>query len=350
MILAQDVYTWDDTKVPLLAKHAVLTRRMIDMLVGYGLFEVQIVEEDVPLPTPKQIIDEELQDEAIQHLEDLFTMAQQNDESPSAVARVVKQLDTVVEQLISSLMEDQSALVNISDLKSYDEYTYHHSLSVAVLSIAIGQSMGFKAAQLSQLGKCAMMHDIGKTAVPVAIINKPARLDAEEWNVMQTHSSEGYQYLIRNKIGGKEMWGSVLSHHEKYDGTGYPNKLKGRKIPMLSRIISVADVYDALTSNRPYRTPMQPPEAIEYIMGNVSTAFDFEVVKAFLRKVELYPVGNFVELSNQQIAVVLSNENPMRPVVKTLDGGQILDLYWDRSCLSLTIKRFFRNLEEAGGA
>jgi HD-GYP domain-containing protein (c-di-GMP phosphodiesterase class II) len=352
MVIGQDVYAWNDHKVPLLSRDTTLTQHMIEMLYGHNLDEVYVLKTVVPdtIPVPKPVIEPELREEAIQHLENLFLIARQGEDSPAAVAQVVKQVDAVVEQLVSSFMDDQSAMINISDLQSYDEYTYHHSLSVAVLSIAIGQSMGFNSARLNQLGRCAMMHDIGKTAIPITVLNKPSRLDAKEFTVMKTHSAEGYQYLLRNQIGDRDLWYGVLSHHEKYDGTGYPNGIKGRKIPLISRVISVADVYDALTSKRPYRTPMQPPEAVEYIMGNVSTAFDYEVVHAFLQKVELYPLGSFVELSNGQLAIVLDNENPMRPVVKLVTTGEVIDLYWDRSFLSVTIKQAFQRSDVPNGA
>jgi HD-GYP domain-containing protein (c-di-GMP phosphodiesterase class II) len=346
MVLAQDVYSWDDNKVPLLSKNTVLTRHMIDMMFGHDLFEICVMDEKAPAPLLAPVlVDEELREEAIQHLENLFVIARQED-SPAAVAQVVKHIDEVVEQMVSSLLSDQDALININDLKSHDEYTYHHSLSVAVLSIAIGQSIGFKRKELNRLGRCAMLHDIGKTAIPLSILNKPSRLDTDEFAVMKTHSSEGYQYLLQNHIGDGDIWGSVLCHHERFDGAGYPNGIKGRRIPLMGRIISVADVYDALTSHRPYRTPMQPPDAIEYIMGNVSTAFDYDVVKAFLDKVELYPVGSFVELSDGRLAKVLNNDNTMRPLVSALDTGEVIDLYGDRSALSLTIKQMFMELPE----
>jgi HD-GYP domain-containing protein (c-di-GMP phosphodiesterase class II) len=128
-------------------------------------------------------------------------------------------------------------------------------------------------------------------------------------------------------------------HHEKVDGSGYPYGLKGDEIMLPGRIIAVADVYDALTSYRPYRTPMQPAEAVEYIMGNIGVQFDYDVVIAFLHKLELYPVGGFILLSNGKSAVVLDNQNSLRPIVRLLDTGDILDLFTDRKCLSLTITK-----------
>jgi putative nucleotidyltransferase with HDIG domain len=350
MILARDVYTWDDNKVPLLSGGTVLGDRALQMLSQYDIFEVAVTDDTREassdyVPRTPPIIEAELCEEAIHELEEFFNLAQTED-NPAAVAQVVKHIDEIVGQLVSSIMADKSAVINISDLKSYDEYTYHHSLSVAVMAIAIGQAMNLDEAELNRLGWAGMLHDIGKTAIPLDILNKPEKLDEQEFSVMKTHSAQGYQYMMKNGIGDGEMWSAVLSHHEKYDGSGYPNGMHGRAIPLLARILAVADVYDALTSYRPYRHPMAPADVVEYIMGNISKAFDYDVVKAFLKKVELYPVGSFIELSNGQLAVVLENENIMRPVIRLLENGQVIDLYTDRNHLNLTIIQVLAELPD----
>lgn len=345
MVLAGNVYAQDDSVIPVLTENTVITKHLIKKLKQNRIFEVPIAGESEPhaffVPKPEPIISEELRIDAVSNLEEFFHLAQfkEDDFYITSAIQVVKHLDTVVDQLVETLSGDQDALVNINDLKSYDEYTYHHSLSVAVLTIAIAATMGFDKEDVSKFGRSAILHDIGKTAIPIEIIQKPSRLDNKEFAIIKTHSSEGYQYLIKGDIGDEELWNGVLCHHEKVDGTGYPFGFKKPDIPLVSRIISVADVYDALTSNRPYRTPMLPQEAIDYIMAGVDSAFDYDVVMAFLEKLELYPVGSFIELSNRKIAVVLNNENAMRPVVKMVDTGEVLDLYHDLRCLSLVITK-----------
>jgi HD-GYP domain-containing protein (c-di-GMP phosphodiesterase class II) len=193
------------------------------------------------------------------------------------------------------------------------------------------------------------MHDIGKTAVPVEIINKPSRLDEDEFNIIKNHPAAGYEYLKNANIGDEKMWLGVVCHHEKVDGSGYPLGLDGNEIPIWSRIISAADVYDALTSTRPYRTPMQPAEALEYIMGGIGSSFDYDVVSSFAKKVELYPVGSYVQLSNGVIAIVLDSKNATRPVIRNLETGDVYDLQSDRQLLSVVISRVisdnqFKNL------
>ena len=346
MVIDEGVYTSQAAGLPLVPKKTVLTELLIGKLIANGITEVKIDEPNRQAPminVPKEppIISPKMRQEVVNYLQDIFSIAQGTSEDTPYTAQTVKQLDTVVDQLVSTVTKDQRAMVNINDLKSYDEYTYHHSLSVSVLSIAIAQHLGFNLAMLTQMGKCAMLHDIGKTKVPIMIINKTSKLDDDEFRIVKSHSLEGYLYLSAKNIGDEELWLGVKSHHEKYDGTGYPDRLSGEDIPLMSRIISIADVYDALTSRRPYRKPMQPAEALEYVMGNTTIAFDFDIVVAFLEKMQPYPVGCLIELSNGKIAVVINNEFAMRPVVQTIDNGDILDLYNDRQCLDLVIKQMF---------
>jgi len=354
MIIARDVSISEDDHLAIVYENTKLTGPMIERLKSYGIKRVTVFEEgetnnvparedtkkeEVFIDKPAPIIEEKLKSEAIENIEELFNIAKFGEQAHKSSMQVVKHIDSVVRQLISSVNGDKNAFVNIADLKSYDEYTYHHSLSVAVLSIAIGEKIGIKGRKLEALGKASIMHDIGKTAVPIEIINKPSKLTEGEFEIIKKHSLEGFNYLSNNSIGSQEMWQEVLLHHEKVDGTGYPLGIKGDKIPLVSRIISIADVYDALTSNRPYRQPMQPAEALEYIMANTGTHFDYDLVKLFIDSLELYPVGSIVELSNNKAAVVKSNEYAMRPVVQMLDTGKTLDLYNDYKYLSLTIKR-----------
>lgn len=363
MVLEEDVYSSYNGIIPLLRKNTKVTATFLTQLEKRGVIEVfvkdsreaeiarrgsslDVPERQVYVPKAKPILNEALKTDALGSLEELFTsISFQEADVHASSAKIIRNLDSVVGQLVDTLTTDRNALVNINDLKSYDDYTYHHSLSVAVLSIAIGQYMNLSNSELNALGKCAMMHDIGKTAVPVEIINKPSRLSDEELLTVKSHSASGYEYLIMQSIGDEELQKGVRGHHEKYDGTGYPDGLREDGIPSWSRIISVADVYDALTSNRPYRTPMQPAEAIEYIMGGVGSSFDYDMVDAFVRKVELYPIGECVELSLGKDAIVLNNENHMRPVVRIMDTGEILDLYRDRSCLSIVVNRLIPDEE-----
>ena len=352
MILEEGVYGGKDVRMPLVAKNAILTNYLIEKLRINGVKEVKVImpEKNTSLMEVKKqapTISPKLRHESVSYISDLFAVAQGRFEDASLASKTIKQLDNVVDQLVSSLSTEGRSMVNISDLKSYDEYTYHHSLSVSVVSIAIAQYVGFTGKRLTQIGKCAMMHDIGKMQIPLQIINKPSKLDDDEFKEIMSHPSKGAMYLEQREIGDEELWAGVKYHHEKYDGTGYPDGLSGDDIPLMSRIISVADVYDALTSIRPYRRPMQPADALEYVMGGASNMFDFDIVTAFLEKIQPYPVGSLIELSNGVIAIVINNEFAMRPVVQALESSAIMDLYNDRNCLDLVITNMFLETTDA---
>lgn len=353
MTVAKDVFLSGEG-TPLVKKSTKLTPVMISQMDHLGIRFVYI--DDKPgnpvdaskkknslenlrlhVPKPEPLLPPALREEAIGSLQDIFSSVTATKEKlHESAAKLIGHIDSVVGQLVDSLLEKQSAFVNINDLKSYDEYTFHHSLSVAVLSIAIGQKMGLGRKELNRLGVCAMMHDIGKTAIPIEIIHKASRLNDQEFAIVKNHSPAGYNYLIDAHYEDEDIQRGVLHHHEKLDGTGYPHGIEGAEIPLWSRIISVADVYDALTSHRPYRTPMQPAEALEYVMGGIGSSFEYDIVDSFVKKLELYPPGTFVELSDGSIAVVLNSENPMRPVVR-LANGDICDLFRDRRMVNVTI-------------
>jgi len=351
MVVGKDI-PLADSFTPLVRKNTLLTGNLIALMREHNLQHVYILDPEeqkkaesaslIHIPQKPPLISPQLKEDAIKSLSELFELVSlgvMGHQSPSQNTSIntIRDLNRVVDQLITSLESDKGALVNITSLKKFDEYTFHHSLSVAVLALAIAQRLGFDRISLSRIGKCAIMHDIGKTAVPLDIIHKPSTLDAREFELIKEHSAAGYDFLCRSILNDEEISLGVLYHHERVDGFGYPNGLKENDIPLWSRIISVADVYDAITSNRPYRLPMQPAAALEYIMGGSGTIFDYDVVNAFLCKIELYPIGSQVELSNGKMAIVCGNDHPMRPMVRLLPNGEFLDLYRDRNCLDIVI-------------
>jgi putative nucleotidyltransferase with HDIG domain len=370
MILARDVYVSEFDNYPLVTRNVALTDAVIHNIVTHGIQTVYIKDKqemeadrareaaerreaeqaaagqagasaflDIlaksrPVLSPKQ------QERALDSLEDFYSMPSMTEaEVRAAAPQAFRQIEKVVSGLMDSLLIYKGTLVNINNLKSHDEFTYHHSLSVSVLSIAIAQQMGLDKESLRLLGMCSMMHDVGKMTIPPHILHKLTPLSDEEFQIMKGHALAGYNYLRQNQIGDEEMWRVILFHHEKMDGSGYPTGISEAQIPLLSRIISVADVYDALTSDRPQRKPMSPSEAVEYIMGGAGSAFDYDVVTAFVKKMDLYPVGSQVELSNHERAVVLDNANSMRPIVRLISSGQSLDLFQDRNCRNMVIDR-----------
>ncbi len=254
-----------------------------------------------------------------------------------------------LDEIIDELSSDKSMLINMADIKAHDEYTYYHSVSVATLSILLGISANMNRAALYKLGMGALMHDIGKVFIPRDLINKPSALTDEEFEKMKRHSSFGYDYLREQWGGPLESVVAVLTHHERYDGCGYPLGLIGDKQPLEGKIIALSDVYDAMTSERSYHSALPPSEAIEHIMGNSGVLFDPNVVSAFMRKVVPYPIGSKVLLSNGLRAIVVENnkEALMRPKVKLITvvnkadqvDDKVLDLLNDPQMWRVTILR-----------
>ena len=255
---------------------------------------------------------------------------------------VKKQVDSIIDELVAN----KNMMVNMIDLKCFDNYTYLHSVNVAVLSIVIGLALGLERDILSRLGLSAILHDIGKIFINKQIVNKPAALSAEEFEEMKKHSQLGYDYAKEKFRLPPASYTGIIDHHEKFNGSGYPNGKSGRQISMFGRIITLADVYDALCSERPYRAAMKPSEAMEYVMGNSETMFDPQLTALFIRKVAPYPVGTTVRLSNGYTAIVLENYESvcMRPRVRVIKTDQKdvepfeLNLKADYSLLNIVVE------------
>lgn len=243
----------------------------------------------------------------------------------------------IAKKLVEEILDKGKISLDMIDLRSYDDYTYAHSMNVAVICGAIGIGYGMDERDLGQLVTAALLHDLGKLGVPEEILNKPGRLSKEEYRRMQEHPMLSYE-LIKDRIDLSAMVKvAVLFHHENVDGTGYPNGVIGDDQTLFTKILHVADVYDALISKRPYKEPYAPYEAAEYMMGGCGIMFEREVVEMLIRVVPLYPKGMMVELSDGRKAVVKENgeHHNLRPVLRLMDGTS-LDLL-ARENLSLAI-------------
>lgn len=247
-----------------------------------------------------------------------------------------------VEQLVESAIRNPSAAVAMANLKGHDEYTFAHSIKVSILSLALGTQMGLGKDELALLGTGAMLHDLGKASIPLKILNKPGRLTEEEFSVMKTHPQRGVSHLSEKGRGSRpEILSCILEHHEKLNGTGYPQGLSEPEIGFFPKIVSVADVYDALTSDRIYQRGTAAHNAIVILYGLRNLHFDPRVLNAFIGVVGVYPVGTMVRLNTREIAIVVSvnPREPLRPDIEILT---------DRDQKPLARARFVRLSEEEG--
>jgi HD-GYP domain-containing protein (c-di-GMP phosphodiesterase class II) len=223
----------------------------------------------------------------------------------------------VVQEISDSLLRDPSAFISLSRLKSRDDYTYMHSVAVCGLMVALSRHLGFTPSQVRQAGLAGMLHDVGKALTPLAILNKPDKLSDEEWTVMRGHPVLGHALLQEGGAVDAMAQDVCLHHHEKADGSGYPDGLSADRISIFAKMGAVCDVYDAVTSERPYKAGWDPAEALRH-MAQWQGHFDPLVFQAFVKTVGIYPVGSLVRMQSGHLAVVTSQRenNLLLPTVK----------------------------------
>jgi len=239
-------------------------------------------------------------------------------------ARLGRQTDTVkvgatVGRMVDSVFRNMDALTSLARLKSFDDYTFSHCVNVSILSITLGRHMGLERPELEELGTGAILHDIGKMLVPEKILNKPGRLTDDEFTVIKRHPEYGKEVLTSSTIREGAML-IATQHHERYDGSGYSKGLARDDIHPYARIAAVADVYDAMTSNRVYQNGMAPEEALKRLYLMRGTHFEPHIVERLIKCLGIYPIGTFVELNTGELAVVkmVNRSHPMQPRVEIL--------------------------------
>ncbi|MDF1485429.1 HD-GYP domain-containing protein [Ramlibacter sp. H39-3-26] len=219
--------------------------------------------------------------------------------------RAVRAMDAMplVDEIAHSVERNPQALVSIARLKTRDDYTYMHSVAVCALMTALARQFQFGDEQVRLAGLAGLMHDIGKARMPLDVLNKPGKLTAEEFSIMQGHPEAGWAILRANDDTPEAVLDTVLHHHEKFEGGGYPHGLRGDGIALLARMGAVCDVYDAITSNRPYKAGWDPAVSIRQ-MNTWRGHFDPRVLQAFIKSIGIYPIGSLVRLESQKLGVV----------------------------------------------
>lgn len=251
----------------------------------------------------------------------------------------IKKAKRVVESMVDLILAQEELLVGMTAIKDYDEYTYHHSVNVSILSVAIGQRLGLQKKALMELGLVALFHDIGKTEVPPEILNKPSKFSDEEWRIIKKHPSIGMRAVLRMKgFDSTSIRAAIVAfeHHIHHDHSGYPKVMKIDDLDLYSRIVSIADQYDGMTSSRVYsRIPMSPDRALKLMLQRTGPQLDPLFMKFFVNIVGVYPIGTLVMLDTNELGIVYSSNSsvPERPKVMVISDdkgnrteGNLVDL------------------------
>lgn len=289
----------------LLQKNVVIKDSYIYSLVKMGIPAIYIIDESLPDFYVEDVIDEKTRIKTVQLTKKIL---QDTDftKSPLNKAHLTEARNSIGD-IIDQLLEKPYVMVNMVDVRSFDDYLFGHSVNVCVLSLIAGISLGYNKTRLMLLGMGALMHDIGKTLIPAKLLNKPGTLTTDEFNAIKQHSELGYTILSNCEPQINKTSALIaLQHHERFNGDGYPHGLTGSKLEIheFSQITGIADVYDAMTADRVYRKAHPPYEAYEMLAGSGNFLFDYKLVRSFLSNIAAYPAGSLVRLSTNEIAMV----------------------------------------------
>lgn len=223
----------------------------------------------------------------------------------------------LVEEISNSVLRNPGALISLSRLKAADDYTFMHSVAVCALMIALARQLGLDEAQTREAGMAGLLHDLGKALIPAEILNKPGKLSEAEFAIVKSHPEEGYKLLLAASGVGETTRDVCRHHHEKIDGSGYPDGLNDEKLSLFAKMGAVCDVYDAITSNRPYKAGWCPGESIQR-MAEWKGHFDPGIFQAFVKSLGIYPIGTLVKLASGKLGVVIeqNEKSLLKPKVR----------------------------------
>ncbi|QQE73515.1 HD-GYP domain-containing protein [Brevibacillus composti] len=324
MKVGRTVFT-EDGKV-LLGVGMTLTERLIQGLVRSGVDSLyiddprteDIVVEDVIRPETRQV--------AVETIEK--TVKQITNSNKLARKISLKEMGLHFQQafgsILDDLMQNKQMVTHLANISTHSPSLYHHSVNVAVLATAVGMSIGYNRSQLIELGVGAMLHDIGKVQLPAELLQKKERWNEAEMEIAKQHCMLGFNLLRKEHDISLLSAHICLQHHERLDGSGYPQGLKGKNIHEYAQIVGICDIYDSLTSPRPWRKRYMPQDALEYLMGAGGHLFEHRLINAFRSHIAIFPIGSSVVLNTGEVGVVcrVDPDYCHRPTIRIIKDGR----------------------------
>ncbi len=298
-----------------------LNKNTIKKLKNIGFFSIYIKDKYT-----EEIIEEVIKPETMNRIHNLqaslkniiIDFNRSGKANQKEVYTNVKGIKEIINEIINDVIFSKNILEHLINISIYDDYTMNHSLNVMMLSTVIARDKNFNMKEIKKLALGCIFHDIGKTFIPIEIINKPDKLTDEEFEIVKSHSEKGYEFLKNYTNLPLTSINIALCHHEREDGSGYPRGLKGKEIHLFSKIASICDVFDALTSDRPYRRATPVNEAMEYLFAAGGDEFSVETIKIFAESINVFPKDTLVRLSDGREGIIYEANNQIhsRPKIK----------------------------------
>lgn len=266
-----------------------------------------------------------VKNEAVQNLKKLYNaILNERGTYHDLMQNCLESIDKIVDDIIAEKVN----LYDIFDIKLLENYKYQHPIAVTIISVIIGKTLSLNALELYRLGVGAFFHDVGQMFVPKDVLNKKDSYTDSDFALMRKHPEDGYRFAKDKFYLPMKSYLAILQHHERFDGSGYPHKKEGQSISLYGRIVAIADVFDALSSEKTYRPALNPSKAFKTVIEDSGKAFDPDLIRIFAQKVSPYPVGYTLSLADDKIAIVVKNYEgkPFNPTVRVIkENNKLLD-------------------------
>ena len=308
-ILGQTLY--NDTGGMLLREGTKLTQRTIIKLKIYGYYSLYIKDKYTDKEV-EEIIKPEIMTKIHSLHDELQVIINESivgkKVDATKVNKNIRDINEVINEIVYETIFSKDVLYNLHNISIYDDYTLTHSINMMLLSIVVAHDCGFNMDQIKKLAVGCIFHDIGKTFIPIEIINKAGSFTDEEYDLVKTHAEKGYDFLTNYTDLHAVSRNIALSHHERIDGLGYPRGIKGEEIHEFSKIAAICDVFDALTSDRPYRRALPMHDAMDYILASGGNQFSIDLIRTFSNSINIYSKDTLVLLSDGREGIVYETE------------------------------------------